>query len=144
MQKYTLTEEHEKAILGRIEELMLLSTEELDSMRGNDTSVHFNDEEWAYVTDGGANMVLVVVGDKEYCVHMSKSIIVMVSDYKENLENTFEDDDNTITARCKMYHDECQYFQDSTITELRVPYSIMRNSKTFFNKLKDHQGIKHD
>lgn len=143
MQKYALTEEHEKAILGRIEELMLLSTEELDSMRGNDTSVHFNDEEWSYVTDGGANMLLVVVDGMEYCVHMSKSIIVMISEYKENLANTFEEE-NTLTARCKMYNDECQYFQDSTITELRVPYSIMKNSKSFFNKLKDHQGIKHD
>lgn len=143
MQKYTLSVEHENVILGRIEELMRLSAEELDTMRGNDTSVHFNDDEWAYVTEYGANMLLIVVDNMEYCVHMSKSIIVMVSEHEDNLANTFDESD-TLTARCKMYHDECEYFQDSTVSQLRVPYSIMNNSKMFFNKLKDHQGIKHD
>lgn len=133
--KYKLESEHEKNILDIISII--------PSVLKEDNSNYYFGNNFYY--NGSSVQILNLETDNwEYSISLHSGninrITVIVSEKGDIFGNDYEYEndefDNTKAAISKMYYDEGSYFMDSTVKDLRVPYSIMEGVSTFMNTLR--------
>lgn len=134
--KYKLEEEHEKNILNIISKIPSVLTECNENYYFGSNYYYSNDnfkylnletDKWEYgisIHNGKRNQINVIISEKGEI-------------FSTNYEYENDEFDNSKVAISKMYYDEGSYFMDSTVKDLRVPYSIMEGVNTFIDALKE-------
>lgn len=133
--RYKLEEEHEKNILGIISNVPQVLKVVNDNYYFGSNYFYSNDlirvlnletDKWEYgisIHGGNVSRITVIVSEKGEI-------------FSSNYDYENDEFDNSKVAISKMYYDEGLYFMDSTVKNLRVPYSIMEGVSTFMDVIK--------
>ncbi|MED6699188.1 hypothetical protein VWH97_05610 [Escherichia coli O157] len=107
---------------------------------GEGLNVYFGDENWCYLNNGVLTIhIQDIKSDVSFGIHLVPG--TLVNDARINVivnENEFFHDDfeDVKMAASKLYTTEEEYFQDSTVKDMRIPYELMVSVQKFIEDFR--------